>query len=219
MRPEDSADLVHFRDMAGAFTDWDFVYREALACLKPGGYIELLDLHDQTSDTNPYLELFPPEAQIHAFARAIDEASIRAGRRRGVHHLDPAALERLGFVDVTVSEHVIPINPVSGPVAKLVLIGCLHSIESASLRLLTRYMGWDAARAFEMCETVCQEIRVKALARAASEADVLKIALRVVTARKPPSPKGGLPGTDGDEDVEMTDDRLQSSLGSLPLAD
>lgn len=183
MRPDDTVDLVHLRDMAGAFADWDFVFREALNCLKPGGHIEILDFHDQTGQATNFLSCFPPEAQIHSFARAIDEASIKAGRRRGTHHLDPERLERLGFVDVHIVEHGIPLNPLNDSVAKLWLIACLHTVEAGSLRLLTKYLDWDPAHAFSVCDQVCQEIKDKALDP--STPDNLAVSLRVLTARKP----------------------------------
>ncbi|KIH87211.1 methyltransferase type 12 [Sporothrix brasiliensis 5110] len=184
MRPENTVDLIHLRDMAGAFEDWDFIFREALNCLKPGGHIEALDFHDQTGQTHHFLSAFPADAQIHSFARAIDEASIKAGRRRGTHHLTADRLERLGFVDVKISEHAIPLNAHNDSVAKMWLIACLHTVEAGSLRLLTKYLDWDPAHALEACEEVCQEIKAKALDRSAPP-NSLQISLRVLTARKP----------------------------------
>ncbi|CAK7226011.1 hypothetical protein SBRCBS47491_006081 [Sporothrix bragantina] len=137
MRPDDTVDLVHLRDMAGAFADWDFIFREALSCLKPGGYIEVLDFHDQTGQTTNFLASFPPDSQIHAFARAIDEASIKAGRRRGTHHLEAGRLERLGFVDVVISERAIPLNAHSDSVAKISCIGARKPIPGDSTHMVS----------------------------------------------------------------------------------
>ncbi|CAK7273633.1 hypothetical protein SEPCBS57363_005749 [Sporothrix epigloea] len=184
MRPKDTIDLVHLRDMAGAFTSWDFVLLEALGCLKPGGYVEVLDFHDHAGQNANFLASFQPDAQIHAFARAVDEASIKAGRRRGAHHLEAQRFERLGFVDVQISERAIPLNAHSDSAAKMWLIACLHTIEASSLRLLTKYLDWEASRALEVCEAVCQEIKGMAL-NTSVMADTFNISLRVLTARKP----------------------------------
>ncbi|KAL1896184.1 hypothetical protein Sste5346_004927 [Sporothrix stenoceras] len=184
MRPEDTVDLVHLRDMAGAFADWDFIFREALSCLKPGGYIECLDFHDQTGQTQNFLSSFPVDARIHEFARAIDEASIKAGRRRGTHHLEAERLERLGFIDVKISEHAFPLNARNDYVAKIWLVACLYTVEAGSLRLLTKYLEWDPDRAREMCKEVCQEIKERAMDPSVSP-NSLNISLRVLTARKP----------------------------------
>ncbi|CAK7205753.1 hypothetical protein SEUCBS139899_008532 [Sporothrix eucalyptigena] len=211
MRPDDTVDLVHLRDMAGAFSDWDFIFREALACLKPGGFIEVLDFHDQTGQKTNFLASFSPDAQIHAFVRAIDEASIKAGRRRGTHHLDVARLERLGFMDVEISERAIPLNAHSNSVAKMWLIACLHTVEAGSLRLLTKYLDWEPSHALEMCEEVCKEIKAKALDNSVS-ADSLKISLRVLTARKPTSDRlAQVRHGDNDESL-MVDTSFENGL-------
>ena len=183
MRPDDMIDLVHMRDMAGAISDWDFVYREALTCLKPGGHLEVLDFHDHTSASNTFLTCFPPESEIHTFARAIDEASVNAGRRRGTHHMDVDVLKRMGYVDVVLKERSIPFNPHINTVARMWLIACLHTIEAGSLRLLTKYLDWEPEAAFGMCDRVCQEIKAKALE--VNQSADLTIALCSLTARKP----------------------------------
>ncbi|EFX03285.1 methyltransferase type 12 [Grosmannia clavigera kw1407] len=185
MRPDDSVDLVHLRDMAGAFSDWDFIYCQAFACLKPGGHIEILDFHDHTSE-NAFFTFFPPNAQIHTFFRAVDEASIQAGRRRGIHHMSPERLRRAGFVDIRISERAIPLNPLNDAISKLWLISCLHGVEATSLRLLTKHLGWEPARAFSACEKVCEEIKSHALNLDANNTP--RVCLRILTARKPSPP-------------------------------
>lgn len=190
MRPDDTIDLVHMRDMAGAISDWDFVFREALTCLKPGGHLEVLDFHDHTSDRNTFLTCFPPESEIHTFARAIDEASIKAGRRRGTHHMDVDALGDMGYVDVEIKERNIPFNPLINTVARMWLITCLHTIEAGSLRLLTKYLDWEPEAAYEACDRVCQEVKAKALDP--NQSADLKIAMRLLTARKPTTEEAAL---------------------------
>lgn len=168
--------------MAGAFADWDFVFREALSCLKPGGYIECLDFHDRTGQTQNFLSSFPEDAEIHEFARAIDEASIRAGRRRGTHHLEAERLERIGFVDVEISEYALPLNAPDD--SDMWLVACLFTVEAGSLRLLTKYLDWEPERVQKMCDKVCREILQKARDRSAPP-NSLTIFLRVLKARKP----------------------------------
>jgi len=38
-----SLDYVHFRTLNGSIPDWDFMFREAYRCLKPGGWIESME--------------------------------------------------------------------------------------------------------------------------------------------------------------------------------
>lgn len=202
MRPENTVDLVHLRDMAGAFADWDFIFREALGCLKPGGYIECLDFHDRTGQTHNFLDSFPEDAQIHEFARAIDEASIRAGRRRGTHHLEAERLERIGFVDVEISEHALPLNAQDDSVMWLVV--CLYTVEAGSLRLLTKYLGWDPKRVRKLCDKVCHEILQKARDHSAPP-NSLNISLRVLKARKPTAEEQAELNSRKDADLLTTD--------------
>ena len=42
-RLPDFYDLIHFRNMEGAFTDWPLMYDNVFYSLKPGGWIEVQD--------------------------------------------------------------------------------------------------------------------------------------------------------------------------------
>lgn len=97
-------DLVHFRNMQGAFKDWKYVYREAFRCLKPGGYIEVVDFDNHTR-LKSYFHNDPDVVNLLA---AVNEASNRAGRPRGDAHLDPSLLKELGFMNVSILEKTIP---------------------------------------------------------------------------------------------------------------
>jgi SAM-dependent methyltransferase len=97
-------DLVHFRNMQGAFMEWKFVYREAFRCLKPGGYIEVVDFDNHIR----LMSYFHNDPDVVNWLAAVNEASNRAGRPRGDAHLNPNLLKELGFIDVTISERTIP---------------------------------------------------------------------------------------------------------------
>src|SRR3569833_2775785 len=149
MRREDSIDLVHLRNMSGAFTDWSFIYQQALACLKPGGSIEVVDFHE-AAGLESFYSRFTPDSEFHHLARQVEEGTIRAGRLRGTQHMDPQILSQLGYVDIVVKEHSIPLSPIDNLVGKLWLIACLHGLEAEGLRILTTNMGWDASHARAM---------------------------------------------------------------------
>ncbi|OAA64178.1 methyltransferase type 12 [Niveomyces insectorum RCEF 264] len=216
MRPENTVDLVHLRAMSGAFADWDFIYHEAFTCLRPGGYIEVLDFQDHTSDADVLLRCFPPDARIHVLVRAVEEASVKAGRRCGTQHMDPTKLHRAGFVDVRVVEHSIPLNPLNplnDSVAKLWLVACLHAVEAGSLRLLTKYMGWAPSEALALCDDVCQEIKARALNPATQGS--MAVSLCVLTAQKP-TPAANLLSTAGDDSNSQATAVLQAENGRAP---
>jgi hypothetical protein len=90
--------------MQGAFMDWKYVYREAFRCLKPGGYIEVVDFDNHTR----LMSYFDNDPDVVNLLAAVNEASNRAGRPRGDAHLDPNLLKELGFMNVSISEGNIP---------------------------------------------------------------------------------------------------------------
>ncbi len=104
IRPANKVDLVHFRNMSGAFRDWLFIYAQAFKCIKPGGWIEVVDFDDQQAYQN-VLSFYPAGSPAHVLAQALEEASIQSGRPRGVAHMNPQLLIDAGFVDVQESAH------------------------------------------------------------------------------------------------------------------
>ncbi|KAF4633396.1 hypothetical protein G7Y89_g4717 [Cudoniella acicularis] len=92
---DDEFDLVHFRTMIGAFKDWNYIYKETYKHLKAGGWVEVIDFDDYEG----ILQLFPPGSQIEPWLAAIAEGSRKAGRLRGIGHLEHEKLTDLGFVD------------------------------------------------------------------------------------------------------------------------
>lgn len=84
--------------------DWKYVYREAFRCLKPGGYIEVVDFDNHTR----LMSYFDNDPDVVNLLAAVNEASNRAGRPRGDAHLDPNLLKELGFMNVSISERNIP---------------------------------------------------------------------------------------------------------------
>lgn len=185
-RPEDSADLIHMRHMAGAFSDWKYIYEQCFQTLKPGGYIELMDFDDRKGFMS-VLSWFPPDSEAFAFTRDLYQASVKAGKPRGVGHLDPRLLIDAGFVDVTMTEHAIPLSPTEMSTGKLWLVACLCSLEAISLRLLTTYMGWDADRVRQTCDILAEEMKDIALNDPERARDVV-IKVRVLVGKKPEAP-------------------------------
>ncbi len=179
MRPKDTVDLVHLRNLTGAFADWSFVYQQALACLKPGGAIEVLDFCDGTS----FVSRLPPDSELRNVAEQIDQGAVLDGRPRGTQHLDPQVLEQLGYVDVQVRDVSIPLDPANSSVGKLWLIACLLGIEASGLRLLTKYMGWEPDEARASLGRMCDQFKAAALNPELS--GELRFGLKVLTARKP----------------------------------
>jgi SAM-dependent methyltransferase len=181
---DDEFDLVHFRSMMGAFTDWNLIYKEAYKHLKPGGWIEVKDFDDHKA----LLQFFPPGSQVKPWLAAIAEGSKKSGRPRGIEHLEHGRLTDLGFVDVNTEEYnspmgVWPDDPEEKKIGKLFMIAQMCGIEALCLRILTEQMGWDPAEVRRMCDIVSEDVR--AVAVDAKRARGLGILVRVVKGRKP----------------------------------
>jgi SAM-dependent methyltransferase len=183
IRPANAVDMVHLRNMQGAFSDWPFIYNQAFACIKPGGWIEIIDWEDFFADRN-YLTFYPEGSAPHVFTKAVLEAAELAGKPRDSQHLKKDRLLEAGFVDIQESVYDLGIGSrESSSYGKFWLFSLVTGIEATSLRLLTKYLGWEASEVREICEKVARE--TKMVAEDPDRVDAFVIKLRVVTARKP----------------------------------
>lgn len=154
-------DLIHFRALSGAFSDWPAVYQQAYTHLKPGGYIEVTDfglatdrLHSPNSSPNSY---------IHIYISAIRSAAEAAGYPRNLEHMCPTALTAAGFADVQTHDVDLPVgtwpdDPLQKTLGKMSLICLLEGLEALGLRQLTRWGGWTVESVRDLCEKVKAEI-------------------------------------------------------------
>jgi SAM-dependent methyltransferase len=206
-RPSNHYDLIHFRDMTGAFADWEAIYRSAFRCLKPGGWIEVLDFDDRKG-LHDLFAYFEPESLLYKMAHDLQEASVMSGRPRGVGHLEPRLLVNAGYVDVKLTEYSIPLKTQDGSTGKFWLLSCLNGMEPVCMRLLTKFKGWSPDDVRLGCETVAEELMT--LAHDPQRAKSFVVKLRVLTGRKPghhvrwsTAPLGELGGA-----MELNEDRL-----------
>ncbi|KAB5558204.1 S-adenosyl-L-methionine-dependent methyltransferase [Coniochaeta sp. 2T2.1] len=190
IRPPDAVDLVHVRNMAGAFRDWGFIYSQAFACIKPGvGWIEVLDFDDHRGYKN-FLSWFPQDSAVHVMINALRQASEMDGRPKGVAHMDKGMLARAGFVDITEMQHDIPLGRrENAKFGEDWLFACVTGLEATCLRLLTKYMGWEAEYVRGLCDEVARE--TKKLAEDPNRAKGFVVKLRVLVGRKPEVPGRG----------------------------
>ncbi|KAI0533532.1 hypothetical protein GGR58DRAFT_110007 [Xylaria digitata] len=181
-RPPDHYDLVHLRDMTGAFADWEAIYQSAFRCLKPGGWVEVLDFDDKKG-LRDLFAYFESESLLYKLAQDLQEASILSGRPRGVGHLEPRLLVNAGYVDVNLTEYSIPLKTQDGSTGKFWLLSCLNGMEPTCMRLLTKFKGWNPDDVRLGCEMVGEEMMT--LAQDPQRAKTFVVKLRVLTGRKP----------------------------------
>lgn len=182
IRPMDAVDLVHIRSMDGCFTDWSFIYSQAFMCIKPGGWIEVIDWDDLFSDDN-YLSFFPEGSAAHILTKASIEAAERAGRPRGVH-MNKDLLIQAGFVDIKEQVYDLGIGSrENASYGKFWLFSIVTGIEAQCLRLLTKYLDMDEKYVRGLCDTVSKE--TKAIADDPDRLSSFVVKLRVMVGRKP----------------------------------
>jgi len=201
---ENTFDLVHFRNMAGAFQNWEHVYRETYTHLKPGGWIEVLDFDDHEA----FLNIYGTSSLLAGALGEIGEAARKAGRPRGSGHLKTELLERIGFTDVHIEDFQVPcgIWPEEREernIGKLWLVALLNGLEGYLLRLMVEQNGWGITKVREVCESLQVEMRSMGMDR--ERAKGLEIHILVLVGRKP----GGI--DDDDDDDEDDDEEEEES--------
>ncbi|KAK2765937.1 hypothetical protein FQN54_007452 [Arachnomyces sp. PD_36] len=154
-------DLIHFRGLSGAFSDWPAIYQQAFAHLKPGGYIEVTEfdlaadrLRTPNAPTNSYLSIY---------VSAIRSAAEAAGYPRNLEHLRPTALSAAGFEKIQTHDIDVPVgtwpdDPLKKTLGKMTLICLLEGLEALALRQLTRREGWTAESVRDLCDKVKTEM-------------------------------------------------------------
>ncbi|KAH8673655.1 S-adenosyl-L-methionine-dependent methyltransferase [Xylariales sp. PMI_506] len=157
-RPLNSYDLVHFRYMAGAFSDWPFIYQQAFKVIKPGGWIEIVDF-DALKGLQNFISFFGDDSPIHKLVVDFTAASVASNRPLGERYLEPQLLIDAGFTEVKVTEHQLPVSPKEMSSGHLFLKALVEGIEATTLRLLTTYKGWTAEEVRTACAIISQEMK------------------------------------------------------------
>lgn len=150
-------DFIHMRGLSGAFTDWSKVYRQAYKHLRPDGILELADwgpVRMRGQSEHSYLSIYNA---------ACESAARKAGLGFGLEHLGRASIEAAGFK--VLKERKMEVQLGTGmadarkrPLGKMALIATLEGLEAASLRLLTRELGWKANDVRDLCAKVKAEL-------------------------------------------------------------
>ena len=98
--PDNTFDFVHIRYLMGAISDWDFLYRQAYRCCKPGGWFETCEVDAlPISDDGTVEGVYAVERWNEMYR----EAGKKTGRPFTVvgDNLQANAVKNAGFVDYT----------------------------------------------------------------------------------------------------------------------
>ena len=148
--------------MIGAFRDWGHIYREAYKHLKRGGLLEVADfgaiqLGGMEEGENTALSVWQG---------AMREACEKAGVPFDMAHLRKEVFEEAGLSVTKTKSVTVPLgtwdeDPRKKVAGKMALIAALEGLEAMSLRLLTRWGGWEEEGVRELCERVREQVRAE----------------------------------------------------------
>jgi SAM-dependent methyltransferase len=180
MLGEESFDLIHMRLGCGSVSDWGNIYRQAYRHLRPGGYLELVEI-----DFEPRIHKADPNfmnSQLYAWYNVLKEATADVSKPIAYNRNTRLILEAAGFEVAGHEWTELPLNdwphdPQLKDVGKWYNLAFEDSVVPLLLGPMTRVKGWSFGE-------------VQALADAANRAASDKTKqpynmLHVITARKP----------------------------------
>lgn len=138
-------DYIHGRELAGAVSNFDRLFRQALTHLKPGGYLELQSFRVEVYADDDSLDRAPYTTRMCSL---IQEASARFGKPMA--NMDEWADKMIhaGFEDVTCKIFKVPISPwpqdrKMKEIGKYFQAQQMQGITSYVPELLQMMLGWE----------------------------------------------------------------------------
>ncbi|KAJ5348081.1 uncharacterized protein N7506_001334 [Penicillium brevicompactum] len=141
-------DFIHARDMGGAIADWPRLLAQSFQHLRPGGWIELCEFEVMLQSDDDSIALAPTLCE---FLGHLDQASARFNRPMNIaqhhrRHLIEAGFEEVRDKLFKVPSSTWPTDPLEKEIGKYNLCSLLLAVESYSLALFTRVLGWSNER-------------------------------------------------------------------------
>jgi hypothetical protein len=144
-------DVIHLRNMEGAFRDWKSIYRSIFDNVCPGGIVEV-----QAQNMWVYsLDKQVPEA-IMRWQSMLVPANRSFGRDLSVADSHKRLIEEAGFTDVEEAEFQIPIGPWAKQdksLAEVFMAVVLDGVESYSLEIFSRELHLPVSQGRHQFET------------------------------------------------------------------
>ncbi|PSS22460.1 hypothetical protein M430DRAFT_65619 [Amorphotheca resinae ATCC 22711] len=143
--PRDYFDFVHLRGLFGSIKDWPGLYSQAYRHLKPGGWIEQLEICiDFKSDDGTIRE----DSPLRTFSGLFREAGEITGQTFTIAETMKEEIENAGFVNVVEKVYKAPLGPWPADpklqeLGRWTLLGFDTGLEGFVLAILTRTLGWN----------------------------------------------------------------------------
>ncbi|KAJ5218213.1 uncharacterized protein N7498_000312 [Penicillium cinerascens] len=138
-------DFIHARDLGGAIANWPRLLRQAYEHLRPGGWVELQEFEVTLRSDDDSLRLAPTLCE---FLGRLHEASEAFHRPMNIAEGHRQRMVEAGFEDVSDEVYKVPSSawsrdPVQKQIGRYNLCSLLMAVESYSLALFTRVLGWS----------------------------------------------------------------------------
>lgn len=174
-------DYIHGRALSGTSANWPRFYQQAMANLKPGGWVEMQEYDAWIFSDDDSCGRAPWTME---WVEKLDAASQMFGKRLNVAGLHRQWMVDAGFVDVAERVERIPIGPWTKDerlkeLGRYELAHMQMSVDSHTPALFTRVLSYSNEQARVLIEGVKREFRSRDLR--------LITSYRFITGRKPGS--------------------------------
>ncbi|KAI3549637.1 methyltransferase [Colletotrichum filicis] len=154
-------DYVHCMMMTGAFRDWQNFHQQAFDNLNPGGWFEIQDIDFPMRCDD---ETIPPDCDLGRWNELMMEAGQRSGFLLDTCGRAAEMMASVGFVDIVRIQFKWPINQWPRDVKHKTLgvwteANFSVGLESMTLALFTRFMGWRKEEVWDFSASVIAEWR------------------------------------------------------------
>ncbi|KAJ0286754.1 hypothetical protein COL940_002896 [Colletotrichum noveboracense] len=160
--PEQYFDFVHMQMMLGSVRDWQQLYNRSFRHLKPGGFIEQVEIEwGFRCDDNT----LSPNSPLRQWGVVLSQAMRRFGAPIDIFDTK-AALESMGFTNFSQQVINLPINPWVRPdeheeeLGRWFNLGLTHGLQAMTMAPFTRYAPepWTANQVNQFVEVLKQEL-------------------------------------------------------------
>ncbi|CAG8123028.1 unnamed protein product [Penicillium nalgiovense] len=143
--PSRPFDFIHARDLGGAIADWPRLMRQSYEHLRLGGWIELQEFEVMLRSDDDSMRFAPALCE---FLDRLTQASEAFQRPMNIAEGHRQRLVEAGFEDVRDEVYKVPSSvwardPVQKEIGRYNQCSLLMAVESYSLALFTRVLGWS----------------------------------------------------------------------------